>query len=295
MSGEWHEMLHEDCRGVDPVQLGHDVLMTDPPYSERVHANMTSCAHRGEVKGVQQRDARFDYLSSSLQQYVLDAANCAQRWSLIYTDIQAVNTWEQGLHDHVRTLPWVRWSSPQFSGDRPPSGCELVVIGHPPTTTKTWRGRRNMIALDHKCLRGKHKHATGKPLDQALELVSAFSEPCELIYDPCAGRGTFGVAAALLGRDYVGCEHFGDSKDPKVQALSAEECAKAQARIAAAEEGYLDKTDRERLEQWLTSVLLLSGAAADEAEAFAKEILGKRDEPVILPDEFKALVKGKLP
>jgi DNA modification methylase len=71
------------------------------------------------------------------------------------------------------------------------------------------------------CLRGEDKHKAEKPLDQALDLVSWFSDPDDWVFDPFAGRGTFGLACKILGRNYLGVE------------LNPVEAQLAQARIAS--------------------------------------------------------------
>ena len=54
-----------------------------------------------------------------------------RRWSIIYTDIESVADWKRELElagaTYIRTLPWVRWSMPQLSGDRPPQGFECLA------------------------------------------------------------------------------------------------------------------------------------------------------------------------
>lgn len=39
-----------------------------------------------------------------------------------------------------------------------------------------------------------------------VKLVEALTQPGELVCDPFAGAGTTGVACAVLGRRFVGCD-----------------------------------------------------------------------------------------
>ena len=86
---------------------------------------------------------------------------------------------------------------------------------------KSWNGPGNLTHFAHTCMRGSGKHKAQKPLDLMLTLVEYFSEglvdhcedgrksldaPGELIVDPCMGSGTTGMAAAALGRNFIGCE-----------------------------------------------------------------------------------------
>jgi site-specific DNA-methyltransferase (adenine-specific) len=123
---------------------------------------------------------------------------------------------------------------PQLSGDRPPQGFEHICCYHP-KGKKRWNGPGNLTHFEHKALRGEEKHKCEKPLDQALDLVSYFTEIGESILDPFAGHGTIGVACMLLGRNYVGFE-----RDP-------EWAEKAQRRIR----GHLSNGDVDRILRWL--------------------------------------------
>lgn len=183
-----------------------DVMIVDPPFSKHVHKSATSHSFGKNGRGVRKRDLGFGHITPSLRRYIATCAGRVKRWSVIFTDVESVGLWKKALGKlYVRSIPWVRWSMPQLSGDRPPQGCEMVVLAHP-KGRKRWSGPGNLTHLAHKCLRGAGKHKAEKPLDQMLDLVSWFSEPGELVYDPCAGSGTVGLACRILGRRYVGVE-----------------------------------------------------------------------------------------
>lgn len=183
-----------------------DVLITDPPYSAHVHSNAVSQSAR---RGVRKRELGFDYLSPGLRSFTCDLAARTKRWSVIFTDVESAHLWRLGLQargvKYVRTVPWVRWSMPQLSGDRPPTGCELIILAHGPGKMH-WNGPGNLTHFAHKCLRGEGKHRAEKPLDLALDLVNWFSDVGDTVIDPYAGAGTFGLASALLSRGYLGVE-----------------------------------------------------------------------------------------
>lgn len=258
--------LHGSCFAVDPRTLGHHVCGTDPPYSDRVHDSAVSQgsgarAEAGALPGVRERDLGFASIDQSvhLRDYIALACGAARRWSVLYSDVEALHKWiehcEQFDAKYIRTIPWVRWSMPQLSGDRPTTGCEMLSLyWGSDRGKKSWNGPGNLIKLwhdeidapdlpsvEHKCLRGAHKHKTEKPLDQALDLVNWFSNTNELWYDPNMGSGTFGVACALLGRDYLGCE------------LDERWALHAKARIERAQAGILSERDEERFNRWTQS------------------------------------------
>jgi hypothetical protein len=194
-----------------------DVMVVDPPYRAHVHDAATSCGTPGArpslaMKGAAHRDLGFDFLTPELQQWICAAAATrTKRWSCIFTDVESVGDWMRGLEtagaEYIRTIPWVRWSMPQLSGDRPPQGFECVVIawGTQPGK-KSWNGPGNLTHFAHTCMRGKDKHKAQKPLDLILDLVEFFSEPGELVCDPLFGSGTTPLACAVLERNFIGSE-----------------------------------------------------------------------------------------
>lgn len=235
-----HLLIHGDCRALPLNAISNAVMITDPPYSPHVHDAMTSCAQDGDRKGVRHRDAGFAALTSDIRTHIA-AIGARCRWSVVFSDWEGLAAWRdafeaQPSYRYVRVVPWIRWSMPQMSGDRPPQGSEAIIIAGP-TSGLRWSGPGNLTHFDEACERGDGKHPTAKPLDLMLRLVSYFSEPGELIVDPCAGRGTTIVAAKLLGRLGVGCE------------TQADEAAKAQARIAAAPDG-MGERDAERARRY---------------------------------------------
>lgn len=243
-----------DCRQVpEGVIKACHVMITDPPYSEHVHNNAVSCSAYTGGQGIRDRDFGFANLSDDLRAWVAKAAALVRKWSIVYSDVEsAQDLRKQAEHagaTYVRTIPWVRWSMPQTSGDRPTTGQEKLVLvwGDEPIDldllhfwgamggAKGWHGNGNLTHYAHTALRGKDKHPTEKPLDQSLDLVVNYSEPGETVFDPFAGAGSIGLACRLLGRAYIGCE------------LSPQWAERAARRIASAE---LSARDAERLSKW---------------------------------------------
>jgi DNA modification methylase len=205
------QIIHGDCQTLSHSfddSRQYDVLICDPPYSKHVHEKAMS---QSASRGTRKRDLGFDSLSHQLRFFIATtAARKIKRWSLIYSDIEGLGPWRSEMEiagaEYIRHIPWIRWSAPQLSGDRPPSGCEFVTAYHNASTKKQWNGPGNLLSLNHKCLRGEDKHKAEKPLDQALDLVNWFSNPGEHVLDLTAGNGTVGLASKLLGRSYTGYE-----------------------------------------------------------------------------------------
>lgn len=206
MAGAVVSILQGNALDINPEDVAPGtVLITDPPYSPHVHSGASTM--RGGVAG--KRDLGFEPLTGELRQHlVLIGSKC--RWSVIFCDWEGMHLWREAFnavpgYRAIRAIPWIRWSMPQLSGDRPPQGSECILIAAPKGELH-WNGPGNLTHFDEKCERGGKKHATAKPLDLMLRLVSYFSDPGELVLDPCCGRGTTCLAAQILGRDYLGVE-----------------------------------------------------------------------------------------
>lgn len=231
-------IINSSC--VEANGADFDSLVCDPPYSDYVHKNATS---NSPGKGVRHNDLGFSALNDDLRNTIASLAGGVKRWSVIYSDIEGLDAWRRACAaagaTYIRPIPWVRWSSPQLSGDRPPQGFELVTCyWGAQKGRKSWNGPGNLTHLKHLCLRGTNKQKAEKPLDQALDLVNYFSNPGDKILDPCAGSGTVGLACRLLGRDYVGYE------------IDTEWAIRAQLRL---DTPTLSPRDQERYNRWLVT------------------------------------------
>ena len=207
---------HRDCLTRNFDNICHDVMIVDPPYSRHVHEAATSCGTPGAkpsnaMQGAAHRDLGFDHLSDELRAQICYLAARANRWSCIFTDTESVGQWQDCLEisgaKYICSIPWIRWSMPRLSGDRPPQGHEMIVLAWGNRKgKKSWNGPGNLTHFAQTCMRGANKHKAQKPLDLILTLVEYFSNPGELVIDPCLGSGTTAVACAALDRNFWGCE-----------------------------------------------------------------------------------------
>lgn len=242
-------MIHMICADallVDASTIDGGVMITDPPYSEHVHSAAISQANGG---GIRLRDFGFRSLNRAARRKIAEFASHVGRWSVVYSDWESIGWLQIAAHAQsaqwVRVMPWERWSMPNLTGTVPPQGSEAICLLHRadrgPNSRKLkprakhWNGPGNLTGFHELSLRGAAKYSAEKPLDQALRLVSWFSDPGELVFDPFAGVGTIGQACRLLDRDYVGLEVL-----PNV-------AERGRARLTSA----LDKRDAERCQRWL--------------------------------------------
>lgn len=211
---------HGRCEDVLPSLDAVDHVITDPPYSEKVHASVRSGkmseADNGARGGADVRRKvalGFDHLTPELRQLCAqEFARLARRWVLVFSDVESDHLWRFDLEaaglDYVRTGAWVKvGATPQFSGDRPATGFEAITICHP-KGRKRWNGGGRHavwtvpIVLDRG---GKtpRLHTTQKPEPLMRALVDQFTDPGDVILDAFGGSGTTAIAAAYLGRKTI--------------------------------------------------------------------------------------------
>jgi site-specific DNA-methyltransferase (adenine-specific) len=192
-----------DCLDVLPHLPVADVLITDPPYSAKTHAGARG---RGATTGGAHILVDFEaFTGEHFAEVVLPAMTAkARRWSVVFTDWSLARHVDEG--QIIRMGVWVKNDpAPQFTGDRPGTGWESLMLLHPPGRKRWNGGGRPAVWRSNICKNG-NEHPTQKPDDLMLALVRDFSEPGEVILDPFMGSGSTGVAALRAGRAFVGIE-----------------------------------------------------------------------------------------
>lgn len=210
-------IFHADCREVLPTLEAVDHVITDPPYSEHVHAKEWVAhaltdrkARRNTPDGI-----GFAALDESTRKALAThAAVSCRRWALVFCDVESSHLWHAELEsaglDYIRTAIWVKPdATPQFSGDRPAAGAEAIAIAHQPGK-KRWNGGGMRGVFQHCILERSgpvgRVHPTQKPESLLRELVALFTDEGDVILDPFMGSGTTLVAAKRLGRKAIGIE-----------------------------------------------------------------------------------------
>ena len=200
-------------RALTDGQVDH--VITDPPYSEKTHA--------GARTGTEDRTLlTFDSIDDAAFLALCDeSVRVARRWVLMTCDWRHSAAAECGGRPVVRCGVWVKPdSAPQFSGDRPGTGWEAVLILHRPGR-KRWNGGGHHAVWSCNVERG-NVHPTQKPLSLVRRWLRQFTDRGDLVLDPYAGSGTTAVACAAEGRRCLAVEI-----DPHYAAI-------ARARVAAA-------------------------------------------------------------
>lgn len=91
----------------------------------------------------------------------------------------------------------------RLSGDGPASWTCYLMVARPRTVAgKTWRSLPGAYVVRQD----RDARIGGKPLSLMRAAVRDYSDPSDLVCDPFAGYGTTGIAAAQMGRRFVGAE-----------------------------------------------------------------------------------------
>ncbi len=202
---------HAECLGMLRAMPDKSVdhIITDPPYSERVHRNL---GKEGRGDGRATRDAlTFGHMTAEwAKELGREFGRIARRWVLVFGDEVTMGYWLDCGVPWVRAGYWVKTNGmPQMSGDRPGSGVETISIMHAARKKGSgrmrWNGGGKVAVWLHGVERSK-LCATPKPEALMLDLMADFTDPGDTVLDPFAASGTTGVAAIRLGRSFVGIE-----------------------------------------------------------------------------------------
>lgn len=221
--------LHPTAGLADLPDLSVDAVITDPPYSRKVHEKsrrgLTDYKEKKgpEARAKRNRDLGFKPLTPEEREAMSkEFARITKRWVLVFCDHEGSEPWKQDLEaaglEYIRTGVWIKEGcTPQMTGDRPAAGHECIVIAHQRSRVtgkplrKRWNGGGKRAVWSYPIVldRGNTKqrfHPTQKPLALMRELVRDFTDPEDLVCDPYAGSGTTGVACKMERRWFVGWE-----------------------------------------------------------------------------------------
>ncbi|TXH49890.1 MAG: site-specific DNA-methyltransferase [Desulfurellales bacterium] len=203
---EFSTIYHGDCREILPLLEPVDLVLTDPPFSEKTHKNAKS--NKGKGYGNKAIDfAAIDFAAID-DIFEILSSKC-NGWLVSFLDYRHICELEKkegSGWEFMRFGVWVKTNPmPQISADRPANGwdglCYLRNREHRPG----WNGG------------GKHGnyigpvitdgiHPTQKPMPFIRDLVERFTASGQIILDPFMGSGTTLVAAKNLGRKAIGIE-----------------------------------------------------------------------------------------
>lgn len=221
----WH-VEQGDCldvmRSIPDQSIDH--VITDPPYEAEAHTKQRRSGRGDHSSGLVGSALDFDPMDPATRWACgREWGRLTKRWCLIFCQLEGVRAWrDAGEHyglEHRRSCIWVKPDGmPQFTGDRPGTGYEVLEAMHAKGRSR-WNGggRRGVFTFNcgSQVRDATDDHQTQKPLDLMLELVELFTDPGDVILDSFAGSGSTIIAALRLGRRAIGIE-----RSPKYHALT---------------------------------------------------------------------------
>ena len=220
------QIYHGDCRELVLAEPA-DVMISDPPYSEKTHKGARTTVPGGPKGGVVQ--VTFPSMTVEDIRGRLEAlAPMVKTWCVMTCDFDhaiAIKANPPVGWEFVRAGVWVKPDgTPQMTGDRPGTGWEAIAFLHRTKPDgkpmkKRWNGGGRNSVFTHGVCRDA-MYPTQKPVALVSEFVRLFTQPGDTILDPFCGSGTTLYAAKELRRKAIGCD------------VSDEACALAEKRLA---------------------------------------------------------------
>lgn len=205
-------------------ELVFDHTITDPPYDKRTQNN----TRRGKQtrKGISEAmPLGFDPATAARRdRWAQIIARATRGWAAVFSDHESSMEWADALERHgmvyIRSGLWIRTGddeltgeeptlsgAPQFTGDRPAAGHEVIVFAYAGGRRPRWNGHgKRAIYTDPVVPSSQRIHSTEKPVELMRKIIRDFCSPGETVFDPFAGSGTTLVAARNLDVHAMGVE-----------------------------------------------------------------------------------------
>ncbi len=225
-------VFHGDWRELNLPEASVDVVLTDPPYTEHVHANSV----QGSLAQARFGQAfAFDALTE--MSHVPALISAAKRWVLCFCALEQLGDYQRAAGGprprggYVRSGIWHKPDAPpQLSGDRPSQVCEAWALMHRTGGKMSWNGRGRgafkdsnvrladkpygladaegsdempAFVRENKTRVAGVRHPAQKPAGLCAQLAAWFVNEGDTVLDPYAGSGALGWAALDRGASIV--------------------------------------------------------------------------------------------
>ena len=209
-------ITHADCLDWLPTLEAEsvDLILMDPPYSSGTRREAAKGLRKSMVRG-REDDAWFgsDCLTTNGFWWLMRALSVQCRrvlspgahlisfidWRQYPALVGAI---ESADLRHVGLLVWDKTYFGMGTYFR--NQHELMVHFSRGKTRPSYRHDVGNVIACRPVRQGKHP--TEKPVELLLPIIETLTKPGDLVIDPFAGSGSAGVAAAQLGRRFMGCE-----------------------------------------------------------------------------------------
>lgn len=206
-----------DClRAMSLIEDGSvQLLWTDPPYGHANHdgdLNARLNTHRGiESKPIANdtadamRTVVDAMLSDAVRVLDADCCCCCGGGGPKPTFAWVANRMDQGGLQFFHSVIWDKLNP--GLGWRYRRQHEMVMIAHRKGGTLRWQDDAKAVRNIYSQMPPRNRvHPNEKPLEMVGHFINLHTYPGDVVLDPFMGSGTTGVAAAQLGRKFIGIE-----------------------------------------------------------------------------------------
>jgi DNA modification methylase len=184
-------LYNADCRDVLPTLGKVDAVVTDPPYG--INENDKKIASRGTAVVPARDYGEMSWDKEPISAECVAMLLAASKWQIIFG-----GNYFQGLGP---TPCWLVWD--KVNGKTDFADCELAWTNLP-KAVRIFRWMWNGMLRQGDSI--TRQHPTQKPVQVMEWCIGQLPDDVHSIIDPFMGSGTTGVAAAGLGKKFIGIE-----------------------------------------------------------------------------------------
>jgi site-specific DNA-methyltransferase (adenine-specific) len=206
--GRWQDTLADvEC----------DALIVDAPYGAKTHkghntqtANMVA---EGKASAATRTIDYAHWTATEVNELVESWAPRTKQWMVCMTSHDLIPVYQAAYEAAgwyaFAPLPWVNpGGTVRLSGDGPASWTCYIMVARPRTkAAMNWRALPGAYVMPQD----RGARIGGKPLGLMRALIRDYSNPGDMIADPCAGYATTLIAAHQMDRRAVGAEIDADA------------------------------------------------------------------------------------
>jgi site-specific DNA-methyltransferase (adenine-specific) len=209
--------VHPHACHYSDLDVQCDATITDPPYGGRTHKGHD--AGGPQIKSATGQATRraltyAPWTADDVRNFVDYWAPRTRGWMACYTSDDLIDAYKEAYQRHNRYAfapVSVIQKRPRLLGDGPSSWTLYVMASRP--ATREWQKWRCLPGSYNSKIERGAPLVGAKPVSLMREIVRDYSNPGQLVCDPCAGWGSTLIAAHELGRDA-----YGGDCDPEIHA-----------------------------------------------------------------------------
>jgi site-specific DNA-methyltransferase (adenine-specific) len=204
-----------DCLEVMPTLEPVDHVIGDPPYEAVMQNKWGVLSRNAPSSHVRHEEIGFEAIDDIREEVAQAVTKGSQGWVILFCMAEGVRAWRDALEAagarYKRAMVWIKPDAmPQFNGQGPSTGHEMMVSAWCGEGHSTWNGGGKPGVFTYNKNTLDAVHPTQKPLPLMRALVHLFSNEGQTVLDPFAGSGTTGVACVQQGRNFIGIERNPD-------------------------------------------------------------------------------------